>query len=401
MQVVAGVVSCPPLALPPLRTYSTAHVTVSPSSPSPDAAASIRVDVCGRTDVGRTREHNEDAYLVADVGAGAALPLEGVQAYPAGDRGLLFMVADGMGGAAAGEIASAMAVHTVLDAVAATWRDAPDRSPAGFARALRTAGEEANRRIHATALEQPEYRGMGTTATIAGLLGDTLYLAQVGDSRAYLVRDGRALQITKDQSLLQRLIEAGEMTAEEAERSTRRNIILQALGPESSVIIDLTHQPVRRGDILILCSDGLSGLVPGDQIARLTGEVSSVCELCERLIATANENGGPDNITVVAVRFDGDGLRPATRDDAVGHQRFADAASDGDEWINGDGTDSAQASLYGMEGYHPTPPAGIPAAKRPVLVADPVRREAGQRWMMVLALLLAITAAVALWRWLA
>ena len=99
---------------------------------------------------------------------------------------------------------------------------------------------------------------MGTTATVAGVLGDTLYLAQVGDSRAYLVRNGVARQITKDQSLMQKLIEAGELTEEEAEQSERRNIILQALGPEPTIKVDLTHQSVRRGDTLVLCSDGLS-----------------------------------------------------------------------------------------------------------------------------------------------
>lgn len=280
------------------------------------------MDVCGRTDVGRTRDHNEDAFLVADVSAGAPLPQAGVVDYSASDRVLLFMVADGMGGAAAGEIASAMAVQTVMESVPAAWMNSPSRDGRALAHAIREAAEEANRRIHAAALEQPEFRGMGTTATIAGLLGDTLYLAQVGDSRAYLVRDGRALQITKDQSLLQRLVEAGEMTAEEAERSARRNIILQALGPEASVTIDLTHQTVRRGDLLILCSDGLSGLVREAEIAHHATVGSDVCDVATRLIAAANENGGPDNITVVAVRFEGDGLAVAGVQDQVGHQRF-------------------------------------------------------------------------------
>ncbi len=390
------------LALPSLRTYSTAHVSSlsSPFPSPPSDAAPIRVDVCGRTDVGRTREHNEDAFLVADVAAGTPLPAEGVAGYPAEDRCLLFMVADGMGGAAAGEVASAMAVHTVLETVASSWRNATNHAPASFARALRESAEEANRRIHATAIEQPEYRGMGTTATIAGLLGDTLYLAQVGDSRAYLVRDGRALQITKDQSLLQRLVEAGEMTLEEAERSARRNIILQALGPEASVIIDLTHQTVRRGDVLILCSDGLSGLVRGDEIARVATEAPSLCELCEELIALANENGGPDNITVVAVRFDGEGLSAAVPDDAVGHRRFADDENDADDdWINA--TVESVDAPSSFEGYAITPPQGVPRAERPVPIeATLERQEKGRLWMTLLALLLVITAVVALWRWL-
>ena len=155
----------------------------------------------------------------------------------------------------------------------AQWRSAPERNAEAFARAIKSAAESANAKIFAYAVEHPESRGLGTTATIAGLLGDTLYLAQVGDSRAYLVRNGVALQITKDQSLMQRLIEAGELTPEEAERSERRNIILQALGPEPTVKIDLTYQKVRRGDTLVLCTDGLSGLVRKDEIAEmLAGE---------------------------------------------------------------------------------------------------------------------------------
>ena len=150
---------------------------------------------------------------------------------------------------------------------------------------------------------------MGTTATIAGLLGDTLYLAQVGDSRAYLVRDGVAQQITKDQSLMQKLVEAGELTEEEAELSERRNIILQALGPEPLVKVDLTHQQVRRGDVLVLCSDGLSGPVRTTDIARVVEEEPDLVNVCKKLIDLANEAGGPDNITVIAVRFDGAGTR--------------------------------------------------------------------------------------------
>jgi len=163
---------------------------------------------------------------------------------------------------------------------------------------------------------------MGTTATIACLLGDTLYLAQVGDSRAYLVRDGVAIQITKDQSLMQKLIEAGEITVEEAEMSDRRNIILQALGPEPHVKIDLTHQRVRRDDALVLCSDGLSGLVKPEQIAQAVAEEANPELAAERLVDLANASGGPDNITVVIARFDGTGLESAAPVDEVGHRVF-------------------------------------------------------------------------------
>src|SRR6185369_14032929 len=199
---------------------------------TPASNGSVIVHVFGRTDVGRTREHNEDAFVVADLTRGNATLQPEVCTHEVGDRGTLFMVADGMGGAAAGEIASAMAIEVVLRELSEALSEASAPDEETFATSLKQATAGANKEIHGFALEHPEFRGMGTTATIAGVLGDTLYLAQVGDSRAYLVREGKALQITKDQSLMQKLIEAGEITEEEAEQSERRNIILQALGPE-------------------------------------------------------------------------------------------------------------------------------------------------------------------------
>ena len=289
----------------------------------------VIVHVFGRTDVGRTREHNEDAFVVADLTRGNATLQPEVRTHEVGDRGSLFMVADGMGGAAAGEIASAMAIEVVLRELTESLSsaDAPDKE--SYASSLKRATAAANAQIHAFAVDHPEYRGMGTTATVAAVLGDTLFLAQVGDSRAYLVRDGVALQITKDQSLMQKLIEAGEITEEEAEHSERRNIILQALGPESQIRVDLTHQQVRRGDVLVLCSDGLSGQVRIDEIGRVATEEPDLMTVCKTLIDRANENGGPDNITVIAVRFDGDGLTAASRDDSVGHLVFPLATDSG------------------------------------------------------------------------
>jgi protein phosphatase len=232
------------------------------------------------------------------------------------------MVADGMGGAAAGEIASAMAVEVVLEQMRAVWIADSTGGRESFVRALKGAAKAANEAINAYATAHPEYRGMGTTATVAGLLGDTLYLAQVGDSRAYIVRDGVARQITKDQSLMQKLIEAGELTEEEAEHSERRNIILQALGPEPSIKIDLTHQSVRQGDTLVLCSDGLSGQVSKDDIASVVSKESDLTNACRNLIDLANSNGGPDNITVIVARFEGSGLQSAATEDQVGHRVF-------------------------------------------------------------------------------
>lgn len=282
----------------------------------------IIVTVFGRTDVGRTREHNEDAFVVADLSTNNATLRPEVRTHTAGGYGSLFMVADGMGGAAAGEIASEMAVKIVLEELQRNWLTAPTTTNEQFVRALKSATKSANEQIHTFAGSHPEFRGMGTTATIAGLLGDTLYLAQVGDSRAYLVRNGVVRQITKDQSLMQKLIEAGELTEEEAEQSERRNIILQALGPEQTIKIDLTHQQVRRGDTLVLCSDGLSGQVSKDDIGRIVNSEPDLTVACKMLIDRANENGGPDNITVILARFDGEGLRPPGEGDEVGHRVY-------------------------------------------------------------------------------
>ena len=286
------------------------------------ANGEVLVRVFGCSDVGRTRDHNEDAFVVADLETALPLPLAQERTATPGEHGTLFMVADGMGGAAAGEIASSMAVDVVLSELGVQWVKGPATDADTFAKALVTATSTANERIHLFAKEHPEYRGMGTTATVAGILNDTVYIAQVGDSRAYLIRNGEARQITKDQSLMQRLIEAGEITVEEAEVSERRNIILQALGPEAAIKVDNTHQQLRRGDTLVLCSDGLSGLVRDREIAEAVMQEHDLRSVCQRLIAEANARGGPDNITVVAAQFDGPGLSDAADDDHVGHQTF-------------------------------------------------------------------------------
>ena len=198
---------------------------------TPSAAATIYA----RTDLGKTREHNEDAFLIADLTQGRSSLHSEVRTVPVGPRGLLLVVADGMGGAAAGELASAMAADLIYGHLAGTWSKETEDSPDHFILRLREAVDLANLQIHSYAKDHPEVRGMGTTATVAGILGVTLFLAQVGDSRAYLLRRGQAVQVTKDQSLTQRLVDAGELSEEEAVTSARRNIILQALGPDPNV----------------------------------------------------------------------------------------------------------------------------------------------------------------------
>ena len=359
------------------------------TTPTPPASATqrgaITVHVLGRTDVGRTREHNEDSFLVADLGAGTVGDQGEAVTYTLGPRGALFMVADGLGGAAAGEIASGMAVDIVFQELRRTWASTPATDPDAFAHALKKACELANTRIYEYAMKNPDHRGLGTTATIAGLLGDTLYLVQVGDSRAYIVRGGVAQQITKDQSLMQRLIEAGELTVEEAEQSERRNIILQALGPEPVVKIDLTHQPVRRGDLLVLCTDGLSGQVRKEEIARIVSQERDLATAGQSLIDRANENGGPDNITVVIAHLEGEGLEPPTEGDVVGHSVFE---------LQNATPATPLAPLRRITGKMRSvvSPAEEPTAEHPV----PVRIGQASRWNQVLLVVLAVGLAITL-----
>jgi serine/threonine protein phosphatase PrpC len=285
----------------------------------------VSATIYARTDLGQTREHNEDAFLVGDLTAGKARVHSEVVTLTAGPRGLLFLVADGMGGAAAGELASAMAADLIFGHLAGTWTKEPEGeiSEQRFILRLREAVDLANLQIHAYAREHAEVRGMGTTATVAGVIGHKLFLAQVGDSRAYLVRGGRAVQITKDQSLMQRLVDAGELTEEEAETSTRRNIILQALGPDPRIRVEITFQTLAQGDVLVLCSDGLSGLVKRDEIAEALVAQDDLRAVAEGLVSTANARGGPDNITVVLAKFEGSGLPAAVAEETPAYAVYS------------------------------------------------------------------------------
>ncbi len=285
-------------------------------------SAAVHVSVFAKTDLGQTREHNEDSFLVADLSTGTASLMPDVREHDVGERGSLFVVADGMGGAAAGELASSMATEVIWQHLLTTWATDTELSPELFALRLREAVERANAELFQYAEEHPEVHGMGTTLTMAGVFGSELYLAQIGDSRAYLIRDGRTFQLTRDQSLTQRLIDAGELSEEEAEKSERRNIILQALGPDLQIRVDLSHQALRRDDLLIMCSDGLSGLVKRDEIGEVAGRITSLPDLCSALIDLANSRGGPDNITVVAARFGGEGLAPPEPSDDVGYHNL-------------------------------------------------------------------------------
>src|SRR2546428_1292636 len=214
----------------------------------------IRIHVFGKTDLGKTRDHNEDCFLVADLTREEASLQPSVREHVVGEHGSIFVVADGMGGAAAGELASEMATETIYSQLVRAWGGEREVTPQRFAYRLKEAVEVANSRIHAHAKAHPAVRGMGTTTTAVGVLGDHVYLAQVGDSRAYLIRGGRAYQLTKDQSLMQRLVEAGALCTEEAGPSARRDIIPPARRPDANRKLGMTHQETRRGDAPLLCS---------------------------------------------------------------------------------------------------------------------------------------------------
>jgi protein phosphatase len=265
----------------------------------------LRFRAGAATDVGRVRDHNEDGYLVDDT------------------LGLI-AVADGMGGHRGGEVASAAA----LDAL---------RIAFGAGATIDGAVATANEIVHEQSLADRNLRGMGTTLT-AGALGidGTLTLGHVGDSRAYLVRDGELARITTDHSLVEELIRAGELTEEEAERDPRRSRITRALGLEPSVTVDLESVDLRDGDRLLLCSDGLTTMVREDEIAALVVDEDDPEEVARRLVDTANEHGGVDNITVVIIDIQEDGEElpePDDSDDATDEDEtmLVEAVSDGTE----------------------------------------------------------------------
>jgi serine/threonine protein phosphatase PrpC len=272
----------------------------------------IRVRLFARTDVGQVREHNEDNFLVADLTKRQRGLMEANRQTTIGPQGAVFAVCDGMGGAAAGEIASQLAVDIVcekmiegLDETAPVRRDE-------LGRRLVRAVEAAGLRIFQEAKLDRTRRGMGTTVTAAALVDDILFLAQVGDSRGYILRGGNLVQVTRDQSLVNQLIEAGQLTEEEAETFEHNNIILQALGTSDTVQVDLTYVDLRQGDILLLCSDGLSGMVRFDEIREILRTSSDPLDTCKALTERANQAGGHDNITVIVVHFDGEGVQPLT-----------------------------------------------------------------------------------------
>jgi protein phosphatase len=234
-------------------------------------------DSVWKTDTGRQRRDNEDSAYV---------------------RVPLYVVADGMGGAQAGEVASALAVEEFRRGLPDTDDDHPTAEQRLAARV-----RDANRRIYETAQVEREHSGMGTTLTAVYLDGPDLAIAHVGDSRAYVLRDGELTRLTHDHSLVEELMRRGKLTPEQAAEHPQRSIITRALGIEPDVEVDTWTYPGRAGDVVLLCSDGLTSMIDEDLVAEVLGSEPDLERAGERLIAAANEAGGRDNITVVLFRL--------------------------------------------------------------------------------------------------
>ena len=294
--------------------------------------AAFKISVYAKSDLGMVRPGNEDNFLVLNLSTADTWkpgdtvddPPDWLTSFNQSHYGSLIAVTDGMGGALAGEVASRLAVECVRDRML-ELQASPSYSKIPFHERLRLSIELANLYIHQMSLKRTEYSGMGATFTAAGLSGTNVYFGQVGDSRAYMIRGGRIQQITRDQSLVGQLVEAGHITEEEAERHSYRNVILQALGASPNVSVVIDGLSLRDMDTLILCSDGLSNKVRPDEIKTAIDQSASLKEACESLIRTANERGGEDNITVLIGQCSGGRLNPP---DAPPDQRATELLPD-------------------------------------------------------------------------
>lgn len=288
----------------------------------------VQVKLFARTDVGQVREHNEDNFLVADITRRSKGLLEANRATPVGNQGAVFAVCDGMGGAAAGEVASQLAVDIIYDRLTEGLVDGQPLPREDLARRLVRAVEAAGLRIFNEAKADRTRRGMGTTVTAAALVDGHVFFAQVGDSRGYILRGDNLVQVTRDQSLVNQLIEAGQLTEEEAETFEHNNIILQALGTSDTVQVDLTYAEAQKGDLLLLCSDGLSGMVRFEEIKEILKSSTEPLDICKALTERANQAGGHDNITVIVVKFEDGVPAPKPGDEPLKYRKYVLPAED-------------------------------------------------------------------------
>ena len=244
----------------------------------------MRVKSCGITDVGIRRNHNEDNFVIHDEMS-------------------LFVVADGMGGHVGGEFASALAVTTIEEVLVRSDVCATESVADPHHLKLEQAVKIAGRRIHQKGNEQNEFQGMGTTAVTLWIVEDRAYIANVGDSRAYMLREGAYRQVTRDHSLIAEKLRHGLITQEEAKNHRMRNVITRSLGYQEEVDVDIDRVDLHAGDLFLLCSDGLSEHVEDHEMAEHL-EQHALQDALKRLVALACERGGEDNITMVAVQIE-------------------------------------------------------------------------------------------------
>jgi len=285
------------------------------------------VETHATSHIGRVRKGNEDNYLLLNISGGKRwtgdqddneFVIES-QRFEVDDNGVVMAVSDGMGGALAGEVASTMAVETVSERLLGQDIDetlAPETYDHHLIAKLYDATVNANYLIHNQGRTDPQYQGMGATFTGLGITPSAADIIQVGDSRAYLVRNGKIYQVTKDQSLVQQLIDANQISAEEAETHTLKNVILQALGAQNEIYPVSARVAPHKNDVFLLCSDGLSNKVSAASMQRIVlDNFDSLENACVELIREANENGGEDNITVILAKFTGEALPEPVGDD--------------------------------------------------------------------------------------
>ncbi len=285
------------------------------------APASIHLTFCAQSDIGRVRKGNEDNFLALDLQSeqcwtGVESEVVPIQNLSLAEAGALFAVSDGMGGALAGEIASRMAVEIVSD-VLPELQSHEKYSALPLPEQLRVALEQANTVIHRESVSNLERQGMGATFTAVALVSDQAYFAQIGDSRAHVIRKGQITRITKDQSVVQQLVDMGEISEVEAETHPRRNYILQALGATADIDVVVNSLPLYANDILLLCSDGLSGKVAAPEMLQLVNDAPDLAAAGAALIQLANERGGEDNITVLLVKITSEKNIGSDDDEAV------------------------------------------------------------------------------------
>jgi len=255
-----------------------------------------QVTAFGMSDVGLARKVNEDAFGFVNLTNADRWQGGGAVTWTCAGAGVLLEVSDGMGGAKAGEVASALSIEGVLEGMLeAARRGEPNDHT------LSSVIERVSKRVNELG-HRPDRQGMGATLTAVLVKAKTAYVAQIGDSRAYLLREGAIGQITKDQSYVQMLVDAGVMTPEQAERSPRKNIILQVMGQES-VKVDVGRIALRSGDRLLLCSDGLTNVIDDEGIRAIAKSPADIVRAVEMLIRATRDGGAPDNVTAILAEF--------------------------------------------------------------------------------------------------